>query len=329
VLLLLAAAAAARAQELAPKRELLGDSAPACAPTHAAPPSAHPSSTAVDSLLTAGSRAAILGDQAAARALFVRATELDPGNAVAVYRLARTEEELGRGEAAVSGYCRYLALAPSAANAAEVRERIAVLTPAEQSLPAAEAGYLRAGLEAYDRGDFERAVYSFTVVLRGCPDCASVYFDRALANAARRRSADAARDFGRYLELRPDAEDAGPVRAYAARLAGPAAPPVAGGARPGGVLLRGLVVPGLGQYATGRPVWAVAVLGGVAGALYYGTRSHTVMRTFQAEDPFGNPYQYQQATVERTHLGLGVGIGLTLTLGSAIEAYLHAARSGR
>jgi tetratricopeptide (TPR) repeat protein len=324
-------AASAGAQGLAPKRELLGGAASVCASTPPPAPSAPAPTAAVDSLLTAGSRAAILGDQATARTIFQRAAQLDPQNPVVAYRLARTEEELGQGEAAAAEYCRYLALAPGAPNAAEVRERVEILAPPTPSPLSAEGTtYLRAGLEEYDRRDWERAAYSFTVVLRGCPDCASVWFDRGLAYAASRRNADAVRDFRKYLELVPDAADGKPVLAYVESLRR-AAGPLASSPRaaPVGVLIQGLALPGLGQLTTGRPVLGVAVLGSVAAAIYYGTRPHTVVRTVRAEDPFGNPYEYQRSSVERTHLALGLGIAVSVSLASAIEAYLHVAGSGR
>jgi hypothetical protein len=49
----------------------------------------------VDSLLTAGSRAAILGDYPAAEDFLRRAAALDQGNPLVSYRLARTLDDQG------------------------------------------------------------------------------------------------------------------------------------------------------------------------------------------------------------------------------------------
>ena len=68
----------------------------------------------------------IVGDNAAAMALYQKAAQLNPADASIAYALGR-EFEAARDARAMGEYCRFLALAPTAAEAADVRQRIAQL----------------------------------------------------------------------------------------------------------------------------------------------------------------------------------------------------------
>jgi len=63
-----------------------------------------------------------------ARALLRRASALDATNKSAAYHLGRTSEALGDRTTAMSSYCRYLALAPTAAESVEARQRLTSLS---------------------------------------------------------------------------------------------------------------------------------------------------------------------------------------------------------
>jgi hypothetical protein len=67
-----------------------------------------------------------------ARSLLRRASTLDGTNKSAAYHLGRTSEALGDRPTAMSSYCRYLALAPTAAESVEARQR---LTDLSRSMP--------------------------------------------------------------------------------------------------------------------------------------------------------------------------------------------------
>jgi uncharacterized membrane protein len=71
-----------------------------------------------------------------ARALLRRAATLDATNKSAAYHLGRTSEALGDRSSAMTAYCRYLALAPTAAESVEARQR---LTNLSRSVPRATA----------------------------------------------------------------------------------------------------------------------------------------------------------------------------------------------
>jgi hypothetical protein len=63
-----------------------------------------------------------------AEALLRRASDLDGSNKSAAYHLGRTSEALGDRTAALTAYCRYLALTPTTAESAEARQRVAKLS---------------------------------------------------------------------------------------------------------------------------------------------------------------------------------------------------------
>lgn len=70
--------------------------------------------------------ASIVGDNAAASALYEQAAKLDPSDATIAYALGRGYEAAG-DKRAMGEYCRFLALTPSAPEATDVRQRIAEL----------------------------------------------------------------------------------------------------------------------------------------------------------------------------------------------------------
>ena len=82
---------------------------------------------AARALVQRGQQAAILGDRAAEREQLRQAAILDPANSDLAYQLARAHEGAGAAADAATEYCRFLALAPNAPEAAEARERIAIL----------------------------------------------------------------------------------------------------------------------------------------------------------------------------------------------------------
>ena len=73
--------------------------------------------------------AEFVGNIEVARDLHRQATRLDGTSEQIAYRLARAEEAMGDSAGAVKGYCRYLSLAPTAANAKDARARLSALLP--------------------------------------------------------------------------------------------------------------------------------------------------------------------------------------------------------
>lgn len=96
--------------------------APAATP---AAPSADQRRAARD-LVARAQEAAIVSDDGTARDLYQRAARLDPSDPAIAYALARSYE--GAHDArAIGEYCRFLALQPNAAEAPDVRRRVAAL----------------------------------------------------------------------------------------------------------------------------------------------------------------------------------------------------------
>jgi hypothetical protein len=86
--------------------------------------------------------AAIVGDNATVRDLYRRAASLDPTDATTAYALGRAYEAAGDARA-IAEYCRFLALAPTAPEAADVRQRVTSLSLAQTTRVAAT----RAGIK--------------------------------------------------------------------------------------------------------------------------------------------------------------------------------------
>lgn len=185
-------------------------------------------------------QAAILGDRAAAREQLRQATALDPRDPDLAYQLARANDAAGATADAASEYCRFLALSPDGAEAAEARERVALLAPP-------------------------------------------------------------------------------------ARMTGPVSVPAR--LSPTRALSLGLVIPGAGQFYTGRPVAGAVAFGAAAAGVACAMTQRTTFTTSEetATDPFGNPYTYtaRHAVNARPCLLPGLAVASSIALAGAIEAYNH------
>lgn len=326
-------AAPAAAQELPLKRDLPAIPAPGCGPAAVGVEITPDRRAEAARLADRGRQAALLGDNEEAVALLQRAAELDPADADVAYRLGRAREEGSQTAEAVGAYCRYLALAPAGDDAGDVRARLAALPPSPEGARAERAATrFRAGLAAYGRGELVAAEQAFDEALREAPQLAAAFYDRAVVRAARNNAGGAAKDLQRYLELQPAAPDRGAVRDRIAALGAPPAPRVAA-ARPvpqqGGEVLAGaLVVPGLGQFLTGRPGLGALVLGGAAAAAFVALQPQDVTVVREYPLPFGEG-TYTDTTVEqqRTRLVPGLAAAAVITAAGALEAYLHARRA--
>jgi tetratricopeptide (TPR) repeat protein len=298
---------------------------PTCAPAASSPAPTADQRRQARELAQRAQQAAILGDRSAARDQLRQATALDPANPELSYQLARAQEALGANDEATAAYCRFLALAPSAPEAAEVRDRLTALQRTAQTTVSDRIlAPFRIGVTAYEAGRFAQAAIAFGNAIALQPDWADAYYDRALANAARGQRELAIADLQQYLRLRPEAEDR---RAVIARIAtlrgGPLSPPAALGL--------GLVIPGAGQMYTGRRVFGVVTLAAAGGALAYALKSGPVTKEFLVEpvDPFGNPlppFIETRTETGRPNLGTGLAVAGAIAGATAIEAFLHARR---
>ncbi|MFL5606533.1 MAG: hypothetical protein ACJ8AD_08820 [Gemmatimonadaceae bacterium] len=224
-------AAPAREASTSPTRVL-------CPAVPMAAPPTDSQRVAARALVQRAHQAAILGDRVSAREQWRQAAALDPTDADLAYQLARAHDGAGAFAEAATEYCRFLALAPNAAEAGEARERVAVLAPRS---PAAT------------------------------PE---------------------------PLLPRPS-----PARALAL----------------------GLIVPGGGQFYTGRPVRGAIAFSAASLAVVFGTAQRTTNETVQvtALDPFGNPYTYAttRQSSSRPMLAPALAAAGVIAVASAVEAF--------
>lgn len=272
-----------------------------------------------------GRQAAILGDSSAALTQMRQATALDPTDADLAYQLARAYETAGAGLNAAKEYCRFLAIAPSAPEAAEARGRVAALIPKTPVAgPTVAATLFTAAVAAYERRQLTEADAKFGAAITADPTWADSYYDRALIRAEQGDQERARIDFEEYLRLKPQAPDRAQVvaRIEALRVRPPS---------PGQALGLGLVLPGAGQFYTRRPIRGALFLAGTAVAVGFGLQTQTKTTSVEqtGTDPFGNPYTYTAThrVTDRPNLVPGIAVAGALALGSAIEAYSYARRS--
>jgi tetratricopeptide (TPR) repeat protein len=325
--LLLALPNAVHAQTLRLKPALAGAGATGCAAFPAPNVNSGPVAAAADAearqLLTTAQDAALLGEHAAARDAFARAARLTPGNARLAYYLGREHEALSDASAAVAAYCRYLTLTPNAPDGDEVRGRVVRLVPSTElsRMDEARTTFL-SGVALLERRQYTAADAAFASVAQALPSAPEPYFNRGLARAAQGSRQPALDDFQKYLELAPAAGDRVDVRSAMARIPdGVYSPRAAFGS--------GLLVPGLGQMSTGRPIFGVMTLGVVGGAVAFGLQSKAGVDVGTFTDPFGNAYIDSIPKTTRPNL-VAAGIGAAVVwLGGAIEASSFARRSRR
>ncbi|HZD06058.1 MAG TPA: tetratricopeptide repeat protein, partial [Longimicrobiales bacterium] len=258
-----ATAPTAGAQELPLKREIPGADpfrCPAWSPPEA--PDAQERSQATR-LGSNAEQAVILGDRERARDLLARATELDPTSSDLAYRHGRILQELGDGRGAVTWYCRSLALEPEANEAADSRARVEQLSSADRpEVPSEALGAFRTGVSAVDAGRLEAAADAFSRAVTVAPEWAEAVYDRGVTLARLGRREEALEALRGYLELRPDAPDAMAVSERIGQLRNVGILP-----SPATALTLGALLPGMGQFYSGRTLGGLTVLSLAAGSV--------------------------------------------------------------
>jgi tetratricopeptide (TPR) repeat protein len=314
-------AAAVAAQTLQLKRPPLSAVNVSC-PTFPPPPTPVQAQVGeANRLATLAQEAVLEGDHRQARDLFTQAAALDPRDASLAYRLGREHEALGQSAEAVREYCRYLALSPNAADAAQVSERIGQLLPKDMLTHGGQVvDDFRAGIADFDAHDWSGASTAFGKVVTAQPTMASAVYNRGLAYDREGDHTAAIRDYSRYAELDPQASDAGAVRARADALRRE----IPSTAK---AFVLGLL-PGGGQFYTGQPVLGVAVIAVAAGGVALALQKQTVTRDTTYVGPFGGTYPGTYTQTEHPHMALGIGVAAGVTLAGAIEAALVAHSRG-
>ena len=263
-------------------------------------------------------QSAILGDAAASLSQLRGAAGLDPTEPSIAFELGRAYEGAGDNNEAAAEYCRYLALAPDAAEAANLRERVATLSPPRtDTINTVASGAFDRAADAYDRGRWLESEANFGTAIKLDSTLAEAYYNRALVRTMLDHRDDAASDFQHYLKLRPDAPDRMGILARvdllkAQRLSASQA------------FGLGVVVPGGGQFYSKRPGRGLLSLAAVGTAVVFAVmeKSTTTTTTQTAMDPFGNTYSYSVTTQHksRPYLVPGLAIAGGVALMSAIDA---------
>jgi tetratricopeptide (TPR) repeat protein len=319
-------AARSEAQQLAVKRSLGAASTLPCpAPVAGAAAPARNDSPDVRRLVALGHEAAIVGDHRQARDVFVDAARLSPGDERIAYQLGRAYEELGERPNAIREYCRFLALAPQAGDAPDVRARITALAAPAGQAPGTDpvTSAFRAAVARLDQRRWREAADAFSRVIQTLPRAAEAYYDRGLAFSALDQRDAAVRDFEQYLALRPGAEDQSQVRAQIDALRRPTW-------STGTALVTGLLLPGLGQVYTSRPWLGVGVAAVAGTSLFFALQSKDEQEVRVFSFPPGFPQETYKDTITVTkhpYYAAGLAAFTTLTIGAAFEAARYARRS--
>lgn len=313
--------------QLAPKRALAATSTLPCPATTAGTAASRNDSPDVRRLMSLGHEAAIVGDHRQARDVFADAARLSPGDERIAYQLGRAYEELGEKPNAIREYCRFLALAPSASDAADVRTRITSLTATANGAPTPgdqAANTFRLAVSHLDQRRWRDAADAFGRVIRTLPRAPEPYYDRAIALSALQERDAAAKDLEQYLALRPGAEDQAQVRAQIDALRRPTWSTST-------ALVTGLVLPGLGQAYTSRPWMGLGVAAVAGGSLFFALQSkdEQQIRDYTVKIPgFPDIINIDTVTVSKhPYYAAGLAAFTTLTIGAAFEAARYARRS--
>jgi tetratricopeptide (TPR) repeat protein len=202
----------------------------------------------------------------------------------------------------------------------------ALATPATDPRTAAIVSAFQAGIEAYERGRMADAEAAFSTAIRGEPQWAEPYYNRAMTSLARGENEPVVRDLEQFLRLRPETDDRAAVVARIASLRRVRF-------SPGTALTTGLVLPGAGQYYTRRPARGVITSLGVGAALVIALVQQTTTSTVEqtGTDPFGNEYTYTttRQSRERPYAVPASVAAIAISVGSAIEAFKYAQRTRR
>jgi tetratricopeptide (TPR) repeat protein len=272
---------------------------------------------------SSAAQALILGDQVRARDFLVRAVELDPASIELGYRYARALEDLGDREGAIDEFCRILAIDPDAEALGDAQGRVEALAAVNrQDIPELAIGVFEQGLAEADAGRLESAVQAFTFALDVAPTWVDAVYNRGLVRAQLGQRQEAITDLQQYLTSRPGAPDATQVSQRIGQLQSLGPPPSAGSA-----LVLGLILPGGGQFSTGRPFGGFAALMLAGGAAAAGFLVEEV--TVRCLQPVGSGGECPEGQifdekVDQPYLIPALAVAGAISVIAAVEAFVKA-----
>jgi len=326
-LLALACLTPLSAQELSLKRHVPGTDTISC-PSIRVParPGAEEQAEA-SRLASSADQALILGDAARAREFLARATELDPSSAELAYRYGRILEDLHETDQAIEQFCRALALGSRQEGIGDARPRLEALARArDPAVPQEASRAFLNGLLQADLRQFSAAAQSFATAVRVAPNWADAWYNRGLMRSRVGDAAGAVADLQEYLSLRPGAEDAILVSRHIGQLQAPVQVQ-----SPATTLTLGLLLPGMGQFYSGRALGGFTVMALAGGAAAAGFLIEEVTVECVGSVPSGGicpPERIIGETSGRPYVVHGLAAAGVVTVAGAIEAYLKARGGG-
>lgn len=313
------------AQELPLKRTLPGIDPFSCPPL---PPSREPGAEEQAQARVLGSTAdqsLVLGDQARARDLLERAVQLDPLSAELAYRYARILEDLGEAAPAIQQLCRSLGLGSEELGIEDVRTRLDALVRSQQpQIPDRAIAEFSNGLTQFDLGNLPEAIRAFDLAYQIAPDWPDPLFNRGVVRARQGDIDEAVSDLQLYLTLRPDGRDAIAVSQRIGQLQAATPLPSAGA-----TLALGLI-PGMGQFYSGRALGGFTVLALAGGAAAAGFLIEKVETRCIGALPAGGecpPDRIIEEVTSNPYKTPGLLAAGAVTVIGAIEAFIKVRRS--
>jgi len=277
-------------------------------------------------LMSDALQASILGDLEAARSLLGQAADADRTSPEVAYRHARALEDLELRDDAILEYCRAMALGALDAGIADSRARLdALYEVVRERISAVARDAFVSGLNEADAALYVDADASFSVAIAEVPSWAEAYYNRAIVREQLGRVQESLRDYRRYLELTPSEVDP-VVQMVAERIGMLEGLVVIPTPSPGAALALG-VVPGMGQYYTGRGVTGTAILTLAGAAVAAGILVQNITVRCLNAPPAGAicpPDEVVEEVTDRPYLIPAIGAAVAITLIGAIEAFVKA-----
>jgi tetratricopeptide (TPR) repeat protein len=321
--LLLGIAPRLQSQELPLKRDLPGTDSIVCPELENG---REPSDEEKDEAIRLGSFAdqeTVLGDYERARDLLARAAELDPTSAELAYRYGRVLESLEETESAIDQFCRALGLGSREQGIGDARPRLEALARArEPALPEEARSAFLNGLLQADLGDFQGAIQAFDNASMAAPDWGHPVYNRGVIRIQMGEADLAVEDLQSYLALEPEAEDAILVSQRIGQLQIVPSRAVSAGTAFG----LGLLLPGGGQFYSGRALGGLGVLALAGGAAAAGLLVEEVEVRCVGSVPSGScpPDRVISETTSKPYKTYGLAAAGAVAFLGALEAFLKA-----
>jgi len=234
-------------------------------------------------------------------------------------------DDMGARVQAIGYFCRALVLGGGNEEVGDAESRLEDIfewQKAQLSTEAVEA--FESGVSEADSGDLGAALRSFESARQEAPDWADPLFNRGIVRARLGQIEAAAADLELYLAVRPDAEDSAVLSESLEQLRELATLP-----QPSRALTFGLVLPGGGQFYTGRKWQAAGLLGLSTTALAIGFFTEKVtVRCVGAAGKGGvcPPERLIGEETNKPYLVQGLVAAGAMTIAGAYEAFRRARR---